>query len=48
MKMLIILEPHGIYGSNFAYLCFFLPSPATVMKKGDEASPSIILASRAL
>ena len=23
VKMLIILEPHGIFGSNFAYLCIF-------------------------
>ena len=27
VKMLITLEPHGIFGSNFVYLCIFtLPS----------------------
>ena len=23
VKMLITLEPHGIFGSNFVYLCIF-------------------------
>ena len=28
VKMLITLEPHGIFGSNFVYLCILtLPSP---------------------
>ena len=45
--MLITLEPHGIFGSNFVYLCIYHCS-ATGMKKGDKASPSIILAGRAL
>ena len=42
--MLITLESHGIFGSNFVYIC----CPATGMKKCDEASPIIILAGRAL
>ena len=40
--MLITLEPHGIFGSRASIW------PATGMKKGDEASTSIILAGRAL
>ena len=96
MKMLITLEPDGIFGSNFVYLCIFKLSshwyekkvkrlhrasfwpvehfssksskllnqmvylvqilytyvlkscPATGIITGEEASPSIILASRAL
>ena len=47
VKMLITLEPDGIFGSNFVYLCI-LNCPATGMKKIDEASTSIILAGRAL
>ena len=47
MKMLITLEPHGIFGSNFVYLCF-LTLYSHWYKKGDETSPSIILAGRAL
>ena len=38
VKMLIILEPHGI----------FRHCPATGMQNGDEALPSIILADRGL
>ena len=33
VKMLIILEPDGIFGSNFVYLCHWY-------EKGDEASHS--------
>ena len=47
MKMVITLELHGIFGSSFVYLCI-LRCPATGMKKGDGASPRIILASQAL
>ena len=47
VKMLITLEPHGIFGSNFAYLCIYTLSSHRY-EKGDEASPSIILAGRAL
>ena len=47
VKMLITLEPHGIFGSNFVSLCID-HCPVTDMKKCDEASPSIILAGRAL
>ena len=47
MKMLIILEPHGIFGSHFVYLCILTLS-SLWYEKGDEASPSIILAGRAL
>ena len=47
VKMLITLEPHGIFGSNFVNLCI-----STLLsywlQNGDEASPSIILAGRAL
>ena len=39
VKMIISLEPHGIFDSNF---------PATAIQNGDEASSIIILAGRAL
>ena len=45
--MLITLEPHGIFGSHFEYLCI-LHCLATGMQNGYEASPSIILAGQAL
>ena len=42
---LITLEPHGIFGSNFAYLLIFtLSAHYHGMQNGDEALPSIILA----
>ena len=44
MKMLITLGLHGIFWSNFAYLCILNIG----MQNADEASPKIILASRAL
>ena len=47
VKMLITLEPHGIFGSNFVYLCILTLS-SHWYEKCDEASPSIILAGRAL
>ena len=49
VKMLITLEPDGIFGSNFAYL-FILTfnCPATGMQNGDDAMTSIILADRGL
>ena len=47
MKMLITLEPHGIFGSNFVYLCILTLS-SHLYEKDDEASPSIILAGLAL
>ena len=47
MKMLITLELHAIFGSNFVYSCIFTLS-SHWYEKGDEASPSIILAGRAL
>ena len=35
VKMLITLEPHGIFGSNFAYLSILtLSSHCTGMQKG--------------
>ena len=46
VKMLITLEPHGIFGSNFVYLCILTLS-SHWYEKGDEASTSIILAGRA-
>ena len=45
--MLITIDSRGIFGSNFVYLCILTMS-VTGMKKGDEASPSIILAGQAL
>ena len=45
--MVITLEPHSIFDSNFVYLCILSVS-SYWYEKGDEASPSIILASRAL
>ena len=47
MKMLITLEPHGIFGSNFVYLCILTLVKTTGMNKGNEASPIIIFAGRA-
>ena len=47
MKMLITLEPRGIFGSNFVYLCI-LPYPAAGGQNGAETSPSIILDCRSL
>ena len=46
VKMLITLEPRGIFGSNFIYLCI-LTFSSHWYEKGDKASPSIILAGRA-
>ena len=42
--MLITLEPHGIFGSNFAYFLFYV----TGRQFGDEGLPSIILAGHGL
>ena len=47
VRMLITLERHGIFVSNFVYLCI-LTGPATGMKNGNAASPSITLAGQAL
>ena len=47
VKMLITLEPHGIFGSNFVHLCILTLS-SNRYEKCDEASPSIILAGQAL
>ena len=47
VKMLIPLGPHGIFCSNFAYLCI-LTFPTAGMRNGDESSPSINLTSQAL
>ena len=44
VKMLIILETPGIFGSNFVYLHVCVLSPSTDMQNNDEASPSIIFA----
>ena len=46
VKMLINLEPHGIFGSNFVYLCILTLS-SHWYEKSDKVSPSIILAGRA-
>ena len=47
MKMLITLEPYGIFGTNVAYL-FVLICPATGMQNGDKEMLSIVLAGRRL
>ena len=47
VKMLITLERHGISGSNFLHLCILTLS-SHWYEKGDETSPGIILADRAL
>ena len=47
VKMLITLEPHGTFGSNFVYLCILTLS-SHWYEKDDEASLTIILAGRAL
>ena len=43
IKMLITLEPCGMFGSNFVYKSI-LHFPAAGMQNGAEASQSIILA----
>ena len=43
----ITLVPHGIFCSNFVYLCILTLS-SHWYEKSDEASPSINLAGRAL
>ena len=47
MKILITLEPDGIFGSNFVYLCI-LKFSSHWYEKSDEASPSFILAGQDL
>ena len=47
MKMLITLEPRGIFCSNFVYYCI-LHCPTAGMRNGDEVSPSINLAGQTL
>ena len=47
VKMLITLEPHGIFCSNFAYFCI-LTLFSHWYEKGEETSSSIILAGLAL
>ena len=47
VKMLFTLVPHSIFCSKFVYLCI-LTLPSNWYAKGDGASPSIILAGRAL
>ena len=47
VKMLITLEPHGIFVSNFVYLCILTLSSHWYEKR-YEASPSILFAGRAL
>ena len=47
VKILITIEPHGIFGLNFVHICI-LTSSSHWCVKGDKASPPIILASRAL
>ena len=47
VKMLIALEQHGIFGSNFVYLCI-LTLPSHWYANGDEALSNIILPGRSL
>ena len=47
VKILITLESHGIFRSNFAYL-FILTLSSAGMQNGDEALPNIILAGRGI
>ena len=44
-QLLITLKEYGIFGSKFAYL-FILTLYSHYLQNGDEALPSIILASR--
>ena len=46
MKMLITLEPRGIFCSNFVYYCILILSNG--MRNDDEASPSINFAGQGL
>ena len=48
VKMLINLELHGMFGSNFVYLCILTLHSHWYGKKGKEASPTMILAGRDL
>ena len=43
VKMLITLEPHGIFGSNFVHKCISTLY-SHCYEKGDEDSSRIILA----
>ena len=47
VKMLITLETHGIFGSNFVYYCILTLSSRWYVKRA-EASQSSILSSLAL
>ena len=44
-KMLITLEPHGIFESHFAYYNIFYHCPTICKQNGDKALLRIILAS---
>ena len=47
VKVLITLEPHGIFRSNFVYFCILILY-GTGIQNSDEALPIINLPSRAL
>ena len=47
VKLLITLEPHGIFCSNFVYSCILTLSSHWYEKR-DEAPPNISLAGRAI
>ena len=48
-KLVKMLEPHDIVGSNFAHFFFkFYHCPATGVQNGNEALPSSISAGRGL
>ena len=48
VKILITLEPYGIFESNFAYLFISILSSHTGIQYGDKGLPSIILVGQCL
>ena len=48
VKILITLEPYGIFESNFAYLFILIFSSHPDMQNGNKGLPSIILTGQGL
>ena len=48
VKILIALEPYGIFGSNVAYLFILIMSCYPSMQNSGEGLPSIILAGQGI
>ena len=46
VKILITLEPYGIFGSNVTYLFILILCSHPGMQNGDEGLPSIVLSGR--